>query len=184
MENGGIIPSAPRGAPPNQPPPRRDVGRPNHRPTQPDPAAPPRPAELSSLTRSPARRANSYPPLSRSARWCVFACAGAAGNRRLGTGRHVQSAQLVRFPSPVENFFTPLPRSASAGHVFRIYAPILFHGSFSLCNLYTVRLSGIYRIGFIKFSPAPLPESSLLWFFFSEWAQIAQGVGYEGIRWT
>jgi hypothetical protein len=32
--------------------------------------------------------------------------------------------------------------------------------------------------------PVPLQESSPLWFLFLEWAQIAQGVGYEGIRWT
>jgi hypothetical protein len=32
--------------------------------------------------------------------------------------------------------------------------------------------------------PAPLPERSPLWFFFLEWAQIAQGVGYQEIRWT
>jgi hypothetical protein len=40
------------------------------------------------------------------------------------------------------------------------------------------------RSGFTTLPPAPLPESSPLWFFFLEWAQIAQGVGYEGIRWT
>jgi hypothetical protein len=40
------------------------------------------------------------------------------------------------------------------------------------------------RSGFMTLPPAPLPESSPLWFFFLEWAQIAQGVGYEGIRWT
>jgi hypothetical protein len=32
--------------------------------------------------------------------------------------------------------------------------------------------------------PAPLPESSPLWFFSLEWAQIAQDVSYEGIWWT
>jgi hypothetical protein len=40
------------------------------------------------------------------------------------------------------------------------------------------------RSGFTTLPPAPLPESSPLWFFFLEWAQIAQGVGYQGIWWT
>jgi hypothetical protein len=93
------------------------------------------------------------------------------------------SAQLVRFPSPVENFFTPLPRSASAGHVFRIYAPILFHGSFSLCNLYTVRLSVFIELVLRHFHQPRFPRAARCGFFL-EWAQIAQGVGYEGIRWT
>jgi hypothetical protein len=40
------------------------------------------------------------------------------------------------------------------------------------------------RSGFTILSSAPFFESSPLWFLFLEWAQITQGVGYEGIRWT
>jgi hypothetical protein len=39
------------------------------------------------------------------------------------------------------------------------------------------------RSGFTTLLPEPLQESSPLWFFFFEWAQITQGVGYERIRW-
>jgi hypothetical protein len=99
---GGIIPSASR-APPTRAA-GRDVGRPD--PTRPGGTSATASAGRAELTRSPARLfppANAYlpafppslPPLSRSARWCVFACAGAAGNRRLGIGRHVQSQARV-----------------------------------------------------------------------------------------
>jgi hypothetical protein len=40
------------------------------------------------------------------------------------------------------------------------------------------------RSGFTTLPLTPLPESSPLWFFFLELAQMAHGVGYEGIRWT
>jgi hypothetical protein len=58
MENGGIIPSAPRGAPPNQPPPRRAQRRGK---TQP-PADPTRPGGTASAGRAELTHSLARPP--------------------------------------------------------------------------------------------------------------------------
>jgi hypothetical protein len=156
---GGIIPSASR-APPTRAA-GRDVGRPD--PTRPGGTSATASAGRAELTRSPARLfppANAYlpafPPSLVAFRALVCVCMCRRG--RESTTRHRASrakpgasAQLVRFPSPVEKLFTLSAVSASAGNVLRMYAArpprILFSLSPSLLQfVYLSCICRVYRV--------------------------------------